>query len=199
MCLLLETIALVDGRWPLLHHHQARCTNSRRLLLGASDELLLRRYLPDGSAYPGTWKCRVMYDVAVRSVELMPYKPRQIKRLRLVAADRLMYDHKYADRSMFDGLMAEHADVDDLILVKDGCIADTTYANLVFFDGKRWYTPRQPLLHGVRRASLLAEGTLTEANITPADLWRFSKVALINAMMPLGTCLVDLPDGLADP
>ncbi|MDD2451972.1 MAG: aminotransferase class IV, partial [Sulfurovum sp.] len=60
---------------------------------------------------------------------------------------------------------------------------DTTIANIAFFDGRQWITPKKPLLEGTMRAYLIDQKFLREENI-PSDLLdRFEKVALMNAML----------------
>jgi 4-amino-4-deoxychorismate lyase len=72
---------------------------------------------------------------------------------------------------------------DDVLIVKNGWITDTSFANILFFDGKRWLTPEKPLLKGTQRENLLRQGLIFQANISPASLPDFSKARLINAMI----------------
>jgi 4-amino-4-deoxychorismate lyase len=87
-------------------------------------------------------------------------------------------------------LFTQRQNHDDILIVKNGLITDTSYSNVAFFDGQLWFTPHQPLLPGTARARLLHEGCLQEAKITLTDLHRFEKCSLINAMLPLGECRV---------
>jgi 4-amino-4-deoxychorismate lyase len=75
----------------------------------------------------------------------------------------------------------------DVLIVKNGLITDTSFANIAFSDGNKWYTPDTPLLKGTQRAYYLAQGILTERRISPADLRGFTKARLINAMLDLNT------------
>ena len=45
-------------------------------------------------------------------------------------------------------------------------------------------TPRVPLLEGVQRAHLIAEGVLTPRDIPLVTLSAYDRIALVNAMMP---------------
>lgn len=67
-----------------------------------------------------------------------------------------------------------------------GLLTDTSYSNIALFDGCHWVTPRQPLLRGTMRQSLLDDGVLTEQDIKAEDWNRYRQVSLVNAMMPLG-------------
>ncbi len=41
------------------------------------------------------------------------------------------------------------AGADEVIVEKDGYLTDTTIANIAFFDGKRWITPKIHYLEGL--------------------------------------------------
>ena len=98
------------------------------------------------------------------------YVPREIRSLRLVAADdELDYHLKYADRSALARLLQRRDDCDEILIVRDGAITDTSYSNVAFFDGRKYVTPDTFLLNGMRRQYLLGTGVLTECRITPSD------------------------------
>ena len=72
---------------------------------------------------------------------------------------------------------------DEIIIVKNGYITDTSIANIVIYDGTSWLTPKVPLLRGTARARLLEEKEIIEANITVKMLLKSQKLALLNAMI----------------
>jgi 4-amino-4-deoxychorismate lyase len=185
MCLLLETIKVVDRHLFNIDAHNRRAAASRLELFGASDTLDLGSIEIPPHLGAGVYKCRVLYDTEIRSVEFQPYAPRILRTLRLRAADDLEYRHKYADRSRFDELLAG-ADADDVLIVRQGRLTDLTFANIVFSDGHNWVTPAQPLLNGTKRQLLLARGDIREEPLAPADLSRFTVATPINAMLGLG-------------
>lgn len=80
---------------------------------------------------------------------------------------------------------------EELIIVKNGIITDTSYANLVFYNGKEWHTPSRPLLQGTKRQKLIDEGKIKEREIRVHDLKKFTKCSLINAMLDIGE--IELP------
>lgn len=90
---------------------------------------------------------------------------------------------KYADRSALARLLQRRDDCDEILIVRDGAITDTSYSNVAFFDGRKYVTPDTFLLNGTRRQYLLGTGVLTERRITPSDLGGFERVVLINAML----------------
>ena len=89
-------------------------------------------------------------------------------------------------------MAAQRGDADEVVIVKNGLLTDTSYSNIALFDGQRWVTPRHPLLQGTMRQSLLDTGQLVERDIRDDEGGRYEKVSLINAMMPLGRCVCEV-------
>jgi 4-amino-4-deoxychorismate lyase len=183
MSLLFETIRLEGGKFLHLGYHNARLNHSRAALFHATDTIDLADVLVvPHDAGSGTYRCRADYSGSVEAVTFTPYTPRPVHSLQLVNGDRLEYAHKYSDRSGIHALQAG-VRADDILIVRNGLITDSSYANVVFFDGKRWVTPASPLLPGTTRARLLDDGVITAGEIGRTGLGRFTKVLLINAML----------------
>lgn len=183
MSLLFETIRLEGGKFLHLGYHNARLNHSRAGLFHATDTIDLADVLvAPRDAASGTFRCRVDYSANVEAVTITPYTPRPVHSLQLVNGDRLEYAHKFSDRSGIHALQAG-VRADDILIVRNGLITDSSYANVVFFDGKGWVTPSSPLLRGTTRARLLDDGVITEEEIGKTGLGRFTKVVLINAML----------------
>ncbi len=144
----------------------------------------------------GLYKCRVIYAKNVLHAEFHHYIPRPVRRLKLVVDDAIDYAWKFEDRSALNHLFAQKGDCDDVLIVKNGLLSDSSYSNLAFYDGSSWHTPETPLLRGVQRERLLRDGLLHTASIRVEDLKAFSKIALINAMLELGDCVVDMEVGI---
>jgi 4-amino-4-deoxychorismate lyase len=89
---------------------------------------------------------------------------------------------KYEDRSEINALLEKHPEADDIIIIKDALVTDTSIANLCFFDGTHWLTPKRPLLHGTCRQRLLQTQKILPADIDYRSLKDFSKIAIMNAM-----------------
>jgi 4-amino-4-deoxychorismate lyase len=190
MSLLLETIKVRNKRLYHISAHTARMNHSRRVLFNCRDDInLAGRLAVPSTIGAGLYKCRVVYDTEIRQIEFLPYEQRTCTSLRLVRDDTICYDHKYADRSRFDALL-RHAQADDIVIVKNGFLTDASYANILVSDGKNWFTPRKPLLHGIRRQLLLDGGLIREADIRPAELNHFISIALINVLRPMDDRLV---------
>ncbi len=178
--LLLETIKIEDGEVFNLSYHQARCDESRKALFNSTDRLDLSSLI---QAPPkGLYRCRILYDEKIHSIEYIPYMPKEIHTLKIVSSD-LKYDHKYANRDALNKLLQTHTDADDILIEKHGYLTDTTIANIAFYDGKQWFTPEKPLLKGTMRAKLLDEGFLHTRKIKKEEITDYTHVALMNAMI----------------
>ena len=88
-------------------------------------------------------------------------------------------------RSQAFSYLKDAVNEDEIIIVQNGQITDTSYSNLVFFDGEKWITPTTYLLNGTMRQSLLQTKQIIEKPIQVEDLNRFESFKLINAMMDL--------------
>ena len=187
----IETLRIADGEIEHLPYHQARLERTRSHFWPASAPLSLEASLADRPRTASLFKARVVYgEHGVAEVSYAPYAVRHIGSLQLVADDSIDYTYKSTDRSGLTALAARKGDADEIIIVRNGLLTDTSYSNIAFYDGKDWYTPRTPLLKGTMRQWLLDHGSIKAADIRPDDLPRYEKVALINAMMPLGMCVV---------
>ncbi len=188
--MLIETICFLNGQAQHLPWHQARLDESRRACWHIREPLSLEAALkPPAQFRQGKVKCRVLYDYRIHRVEWMFYTPAKVRTLQLADGNHLYYAFKYADRSEIRRLMAVRGEADDILIVQDGLITDTSYCNVACFDGQRYFTPAQPLLPGTCRARLLYERRVEPADIRPEDLHRFQRIFLINAMLDLGECI----------
>ncbi len=178
--LLLETIKIENGVISNLEYHQKRCDASRKELYGLDDTLTLKEVILPPKE--GLYRCRIIYASSIQSIEYIPYIPRVIESLKVVPSS-IEYHLKYSDRSFLAILLEQHPEVDDVIIETEGYLRDTTIANIAFYDGKHWYTPTCPLLHGTMRQKLLDEGFLRTKKIRKEDLPLYTQVALMNAMI----------------
>ena len=182
----IETIRLLNGELKNLEFHQLRFERTRKEVLGVKkhprlDELIK---IPEGLDQ-GLLKCRITYQKEVELIEFEPQLRHQVRSLKLVYSDTIDYAYKYADRRMLEELYGQKKDCDDILVVKNGCLSDSFYANVVFWNGRHWETPDTPLLPGTMRAALLHKGIIRERRITPEDLSGYSTFKLINAMNDL--------------
>jgi 4-amino-4-deoxychorismate lyase len=187
MCRLLETIKIKENRIYNIDVHNSRCNLSRRSLFHCQDEIDLRDHidLQKVSSKKAFIKCRISYREIVESVAYLPYELPRINSLKTVGADDLEYAYKYENREALAALVRQKGECDEVIILKKGYVTDTSFSNLVFYDGSKYRTPARPLLAGTKRAVLLETGKITTAEIKLMDFKFFQYVFLINSMIDL--------------
>jgi len=131
----------------------------------------------------GLYRCRFLYNAEGFSIEFHPYLPKSINTLKLIHADSIDYPFKYSDRTTLNTLYDQREECDDVLIVKNGYLSDTTLANIALYDGTRWLTPDKPLLEGTTRARLIHEGFLFPAPLPLDAVLHAKKVAVFNALM----------------
>lgn len=157
MCRFIETIGKPDR----LLLHNARMNATRRCFFGSVPDLDLQTVVDGCRAPEGCCRYRAFYAEFIERIEYFPYRLRPVHTLRLVAAD-------------------------DVLMVRQGRLIDTSIANIALFNGQEWLTPSHPLLAGTRRADLLPRGLIRPADLLVADLLQFCRIRLFNAMIPFG-------------
>lgn len=131
----------------------------------------------------GLFKLRIVYDSTSNfTYELLPYHYKRILSFKMVDIGERNYAFKYADREWIYTLLNE-AGTDDIVMLQNGVIKDSSYANIIFQERDTWYTPSVPLLAGTMRFHLIDQGLIQPFSIHLNDLSRFSHFKLINAMM----------------
>lgn len=132
----------------------------------------------------GVFKVRIIYAEQVMEVEHAPYTIKPIQSLQLVNGNHIRYAKKLANRASINDLLAQRGNCDDILMLQHGFLTDTSYANVALFDGTAWYTPASPMLRGTRRAQLIDMGIVKTAVIREKDLVHFSRLRLMNSMIP---------------
>jgi 4-amino-4-deoxychorismate lyase len=181
---LVESLKLKDGIILNLEYHNRRLNLSKAELFPGSPKVELEKEIkvPE-DCHLGIFKIRVLYDQLIRAIEIEPYSYRSIQSLKVVHHESIDYHLKYADRQILQELFAQRGNCDDIVIVKNGFVTDSFAANLLFFDGERWFTSNTPLLKGTKRQFLLDEGIISERVIREDDIRSYQKVGLINAMI----------------
>lgn len=186
MSLLFETIKIKDGSLQNIGYHNDRLNRAREILFGIHHIIFLEDIIKIPQVYSsGIVKCKVVYDDSIKGINFARYSAKPVTRLILVECNTIDYRYKYSDRSELDGLLASAGCTfdEDILIVKNGLITDTSYSNVALFDGADWITPSLPLLAGTKRAKLLDSGLIREGEIKAADLKYFEKIKLFNAML----------------
>ncbi len=131
----------------------------------------------------GLYRVKVIYDEQGNLVErqCFEYKKREIKSIRLLSSD-ISYDRKYLNRSAIDSLFARRGDCDEVLVMKNGLVTDTSIANIAIRSKGIWLTPRIPLLKGTARQRMIERHGLQEKDIGISELLKAERIALMNAM-----------------
>lgn len=190
MCRFIETIRIEQGELLNLAYHDRRMNAVRREVWGHQQPLSLASVI-DARPYRERTRCRVTYGCEIETVEFFPYQLRPVHALQLVQGGLIDYHRKRADRSELNALFAQRGEADDVLIVRNGLLTDTSIANVALWDGSSWYTPESPLLAGTKRASLLDEGRIRPSAIQVSDLSHFRKIRLFNALIDFGEIEID--------
>ncbi len=189
MCLLLESICIENGEAKLLSYHEQRMNRSRLALLGSKQKIdLVEALCPLLSKYPtALYKCRVLYKNVIEKIEFVPYQRPQINSLKKVYSKDIDYAYKYAAREPLTALFRQKVDCDDILIIKNGVVTDSYFANIIFAKGGKWFTSDQPLLRGAQRQYLIDQDIVKERPIMEEDLSDFDAFKLVNALNHFST------------
>ena len=103
--------------------------------------------------------------------------------MRAVNDDIIDYRYKWEDRLALQKHLEAKETCDDILVIKNKLVTDSSYANIVFKKRGEWLTPHQPLLHGTMRSKLLTMDKIHEAEICIDDIHTFESYKMINAML----------------
>lgn len=181
---LVETIKVINGIPQNLIWHQRRYDFSVKSIFGHTSEIKLQDILkiPDQFS-KGVVKARLLYNDKGFDIEFRHYILFPVRSLKIIENDAIDYSFKYTDRSIIQKMLFEKGEEDDILIVKHGRITDTSIANIVFYDGNRWFTPEFPLLKGTAREKLLSQNRIILRDISLEDLNFFTHFRLINSML----------------
>lgn len=182
----IETIRMVNRKASDLMYHQQRVdkTLSDNNLPPLNIERLLYD-MPQDVPF-SVCRCRITYGQTPTRVTLSPYIPIVRKRVKVVRQDGLSYLYKYADRLQIDRLVSGSA-CDDIIIVKNNMVTDSSIANLVFENREGLFTPTTPLLKGTERQRLIDNGIVSLRAIAVDDIRNYERVYFVNAMNPFAS------------
>ncbi|PKL85483.1 MAG: hypothetical protein CVV22_07955 [Ignavibacteriae bacterium HGW-Ignavibacteriae-1] len=184
----IETLKIRNGDIRNIDYHQSRMTRTIFAHYNSGNIPSLEFEIRDRANDLDddiTYKCRVTYGKSIEKIEFEKYNIKRQIAIKAVTANNLHYSFKYADRSIFQKLLEQNPDYTDVLIIKNGCVTDTTYANIVLLRDGKMFTPSTPLLAGTMRQSLLDTGLITQELIRREDLAGFDKFLLINSMMDL--------------
>lgn len=177
-----ESIKIEDQEISLLDFHQKR-VNETFANFGKEGSIDLGKiYKSLNHDEDGLFKLRISYDLNKSfRTQLIPYAISEISDFQLVENNSFSYSFKFEDRKEFERMKIK-AKADEIIIVKNNHITDTSFSNLLFQKGKEWFTPSTFLLNGVQRQHLLKAKKIKETEITLQNIQDFSHFQIINAM-----------------
>lgn len=181
----IETIKIENGVAQNLDLHLERASKTCFHHFGVRTVLPFDTIINEiiSSHKEGIYKLRIIYTVRIEHFTIELYQPKTIKSLKIVDGGNIDYSFKYEDRQDLNRLLDQRGDCDDIIIVKDGFVTDTSYSNLVFSDGEHFFTPSSFLLNGIKRQELLRGGKTKEKEIKIEDINSYNEVFLINSML----------------
>ena len=185
MCPFIESIRIENGVIYNLPYHNERLNRTRNVFWKDCAPINLIDYIRMPHE-KGIVKCRIVYEKEIKEIVYAPYSMREIDTLRIVYSDGINYTYKSTDREELNRLYVGRGDADDVLIVRNELITDTSIANVAFYDGCEWYTPQTPLLKGTQRAFLLDRQIIKEKEITLKQLFTYSRITLFNAMIEFG-------------
>jgi len=189
MCQFIETIRVENHRFQHLEDHIRRLEQTWLYHYGhlsqdrsKLDALIDSLIIPDQLGAE-VYKARLVYGLSIDSLTFTPYTPKLVRTLMPVVADALDYRFKYTDRSALDTCLANRGGADDVLLIKNGFVTDTSFSNVIVLKDATWLTPSTYLLNGTCRQRLIRQGLVREATIRLEDLSDCQEIRLINAML----------------
>ncbi|MDR6546074.1 MULTISPECIES: aminotransferase class IV [Chryseobacterium] len=178
----IESIKVEDQEIFLSDLHQKR-VNQTFSHFGKEDPIdLVKIYKNLHHDEDGLFKLRVSYDLDKRiRTQMIPYAIPEIHDFQLVENNSFDYSFKFEDRKELDKMKMK-SKAEEIIIIKNNHITDTSFSNLLFLKGKEWFTPSTYLLNGVQRQHLLKQKKIKEAEITLQNIKQFTHFQIINAL-----------------
>lgn len=178
----IESIKVEDQELFLLEFHQKR-VNGTFAHFGKEGSIDLAKIFKNlEHDEDGLYKMRLVYDMDKKvRTQMIPYAIPEIQDFQLVENNSFDYSFKFEDRKELEKMKMKSR-AEEIIIVKNNHITDTSFSNILFLKGKDWFTPSTYLLNGVQRQHLLKKKKIKEAEITMQNIKEFSHFQLINAM-----------------
>lgn len=172
-------------------YHNDRCYRTRLAFYDDAKKINLREYIFDVPDIP-LIKCRIIYDSKIKKVEYQPYTISKIQSLKLIVNNDVQYQYKDTQRTILSKIFEQKQSCDDVLIVKNGLITDTYYANVALSSNDVWYTPAEPLLYGTMRAYLIDRKKIVPKKINADDLRFYDQICIFNAMIPFGRIVMPI-------
>jgi 4-amino-4-deoxychorismate lyase len=181
----LETIKIAKNQPQNLSYHQQRMDLTRKYFFNTIFSIDLKnitKNLPNLSSEL-IYKLRIIYAQKIEYIEIQPYFPQKITSLKIIHNNEIDYNFKYAERNNLIELYQKKENCDDILIIKNNEITDTSYANIAFLFENQWITPKNPLLSGTMRQVLLDKKIIKEEKILLENIKNFQKAKIFNSML----------------
>ena len=178
----IESIKVEDQKIFLKELHQKRMNDTISQFGKVCKNDIYSLFLNLEHDEDGLYKFRIEYDLENQfKMQIIPYVISELDDFELVIDNEVDYNFKSADRTQLQNLKNKsHAD--EIIIIKNNQITDTSYSNLLFLKDKIWFTPKSYLLNGVMRQHLLQSKEIKETEITLDNIKEFTHFQLSNAL-----------------
>jgi 4-amino-4-deoxychorismate lyase len=177
----IETIRIEHKKIFNIKYHNKRVKKSIKDIYGIDTDIELLDYI-DVPKDNNLYRCRVVYSNKIESIEYILQPKREFNTFKIVKDNDIEYKYKSINRDNINNLVSQKNSADDIIIVKESLITDTSIANIAIYTD-RWYTPKSPLLDGTYRQKLIDDGFLGIKDITIDELKSAKKVAIMNALL----------------
>ena len=180
----LETLCILDGEVQNIEAHKKRMQETASYYRFVAPELPdIKTLLTDGLR-ESKIKCRVCYHNDITSITFEKYIPRNIQSLKLINMFP-DYAYKFSDRKVMDDLLKLRDGCDEILIIRNGLVTDTSYSNVVFNKDGEYFTPNFPLLNGTKRQKLINDRVIKEIEIGVDSIKEYEHVWLINALLDI--------------
>ncbi len=180
MSLFFETLKVKNSAIENLIFHNRRLNNTIKENFGINANIDLSRHIKQEDN--GLQRCKVIYGKSIKEIQFFPLTPRKFQSFKVLETN-ITYNFKNVDREDITSLLAQKGSCDDIIMIKDGLVTDTSIANIAIYDGLKWFTPKNPLLKGTFRESMLEKQLLLEKDVKIKDIKNATRFALMNALI----------------
>jgi len=191
----IESIRILRNKPQLIAYHNTRLNHTMRDHYQNVKKIDLKKAIDTSLLDISTeYKCRVIYNESIISLEYHPYIRKEIKTIKVVwSEESINYKYKKVDRAELDALFAQRGSADEIIIVNpEGFITDAYYYNIILEKNGLLLTPDSNLLNGVMRSNLLSKGKIQIKPIHIDCLKEYGKIYLVNALNPFGYVKIEI-------
>ena len=181
---LFESIKIENGKIFLTESHQKRINKTFDKFYKKENPWELKQIFSKINVpQNGLYKMKFNYSEKKYKIEFKKYLLKKIVKIKCYEINDFTYSFKFSDRRKIEYFYTKKLDCQDILMIKNGYLTDTSYCNIILFDGFSWFTPEKPLLEGVQREKLLESKMISKTKIKLNEINDFKQFKLINAMI----------------